>query len=309
MYKVPSVLGLTEEDARKNILADDPDAKIYTYEDYSDEYEEGQVMKQYPEPDSEREKASEVFLTISTGPKPFEIPNVYGLEEDRADKKLQDDLGLKVTHEYVPDDKVASGLVIKTDPIRQTLVVKGDAVTVYVSTGPENKQVVVPDLIGSTQDEAEQMLKDVGLSLGSVSYADSETYDKGLVTYQSNTSGQKADKGSTVDIIISNGPAATDTNGDTTAKYMGSVTIDVNPFDYIGSGEARIEIDMEQGGWSLNLKDQTMNASDFPLTIDGIDGEDTSEAVVTMKVDGDYFMMPGETEPHKWYVEFKPVEE
>lgn len=307
MYLVPNVLGFTEEDAMEAIRAKDPDAKIYRYEDYSDEYEEGQVMKQYPEADSEREKTSEVQLTISTGKKPFELPNVYGLEEDRAIKKLKDDSGLNVSREYIFDDKVASGEVVKTDPARQSMVVKGDTVTVYISKGPENKQVVVPNLIGSTQDEAQQLLEDVGLAIGDVSYADSETYDKGQVTYQSNTSGQKVDKGTTIDIIISNGPASTETSGN--GEYMGTVTIDINPFDTIGTGEARIEIDMEQSGWESNLKDQKMTPADFPLTIGGIDGEDTSQAVVTMKVDGEDFMLPGETEPHKWYVEFKPVEE
>lgn len=310
MYKVPGVIGLTEADARESIIAKDPNAEILIYEDYSDTYEKGKVIKQYPEPDRDVEKASNVLLTISSGPESFEIPNVVGLEEGKADIKLRDDYGLKVIHDYVPDPVVAKGLVISIDPTSQTMAVKGDTVTVKISTGPEIKQADVPDLIGFTEEAAIQELTAVGLSLGKVTYADSDTYDKGLITFQSNTAGQKVNTGSTIDVIISNGPKDIPTNGGTTSPFVGSVTIDVNPFDYIGDGEAEIELEMDHDGWQIQIKKPTMlGISDFPITIEGIEGDSASDGIVRMYVNGEYFVMPGQTEPYTWIAKFVPMEE
>ncbi|MDF2538815.1 MAG: hypothetical protein K0S76_1836 [Herbinix sp.] len=317
-YIVPGVIGFTEADAEKAIKAKDPDADIFIYQDYSDEYEKGHVMKQYPDPDSEREKTSEVFLTISTGPKSFDLPNVYGMERDKADIKL-DDYGLKVIHDFAPSDTVESGLVIETNPIRNSLVKKGDEIHVIISTGPAVKQVPVPDLLGATEANARQMLKDVGLDLGEISYEASSEYAEGLITYQSSTASELADLGSLIDVIISSGPPSntneetedTETGGSGIIKYLGSVTIDdINPFDYIDDSEAEIEIEMEQDSWHyIIMTKRVLTAADFPRTIEDIEGEGTVDGIVQMKINGEDFVLPGETEPYTWIAKFEAVEE
>lgn len=311
MYIVPGVLGLTEEDAMDQILNKDPDAKFFRKEEYSDLYEKGQVMKQYPESGAEIERGYEVILTISSGSEPFPLPDVSGLDEDKADTKLEDDYGLKVFHEYINDNTIPAGLVISTDPIRNTMVVKGDQVKVYISLGAENKQAVVPDLLGKTQEEAAALLTAVGLELGNTSFDTSEVFDEGLISYQSSTAGQKLDIGDKVDVIISTGkPDDVPANGDGTVTYVGSVYIDINPFDHIDAGEALIELEMEQDSWVYELmKPQMLKVSDFPRTIEGIVGDSASDGIVRMKVDGVYFKLPNETEPHTWIAKFEPVED
>jgi len=306
MYKVPGVLGLTEADARESILAKDPNAEIMKYEDYSDIYEIGKVIKQYPEPDSDVEKGSNILLTISTGPESFEIPNVVGLEEAKADIKLHDDLGLNLIHEYVADTAVEKGYVISTDPVRQTMVVKGDTVTVKISTGPEITLVDVPDLIGSTEEQAALRLSELGLVLGNVTYDYSDIYDEGLITFQSNTAGQKADSGDTIDVIISKGPEDTEV----TITFVGSVEINVNPFDYMDDEEAEIELEMEQDGYQTQIMAPVMlKKSDFPRVIDGIEGVSVSDGIVRMYIDGVHFVKPGDTQPYTWTAKFVPMEE
>lgn len=304
-YKVPSVIGLTKEDAEASIKTKDPDAEIVYYEDYSDTYKAGQVMVQYPLPDNEVEKTSKVELTISTGKKSFELPNVYNLTEEKADKKLTE-LGLELQHEYVSSNDIEEGRVISTTPERSTMVVKGDSVTVTVSTGPENKQVVVPDLIGNTEQEATTTLKNLGLKIGAKSYEASDTYDKGKITYQSNTAGQKVDAGTSIDIIISTGP---DGSNATTTRYIGQVTIDVNPFDYITKSQAVITLELDQGGWIDTIKEEVMTKSSFPLTVKGIEGENASDGTVRMYVDGVLFKLPGENQEKTWVVKFEAVED
>lgn len=303
-YEVPEVLGLTKEDAEQKIRDKAPDANIIYKEDFSDTIEEGRVMGQYPPGGTELDLTATVELTISTGPQSFELPNVYGLTEEQADKKLREK-ELVLEHEYVNSDEMETGRVISTSPERNTPVYKGDTVKVIVSTGPENKQVSVPSLIGMTEKQATKALTDIGLVKGAVTYEASDTYAEGKVTYQSNTAGQMVDQGTVVDIIISTGP---DTPA-TEIKYIGQVTIDVNPFDYIGDGEAEIILEMEQDGWATTIKQEMLSVSDFPLNISGIEGDGPSDGIVRMYVDGELFQIPGSSEETTWTVKFKAVEE
>ncbi|MDF2944379.1 MAG: hypothetical protein K0S01_3237 [Herbinix sp.] len=302
-YTVPDVVGLKEEDAKALILSKDATALVMSEEDYSDKFAVGEVIEQYPNAGNDRELGSEIIITISTGPEAFEIPNVYGLTEEQADKKLTE-LGLVVVHEYPKSDEIESGRVISTTPERQTKVVKGDTVTVNVSSGSENTQVVVPNLIGLTEKEAATKLTEAGLVKGNVTLETSDTFKKGEVTYQSNTAGLKVNSGTVVDINISTGPAANSGN----VSYVGEVVIDVNPFDYVGDGEAEIILEMEGNGETANIFEGVLSVGDFPLTVPVV-GENANVGTVRMYVDGDLFIMPGDTEATTWTVEFEAVEE
>ncbi|HWT26702.1 MAG TPA: Stk1 family PASTA domain-containing Ser/Thr kinase [Mobilitalea sp.] len=305
-YKVPSVIGLTQKDAEDSIKALDPNAQIRYYEDYSDQYDKGKIMAQYPQQDNDIVKGSEVLLTVSTGKQPFEVPNVYNLTEDKADKKLLA-AELVLDHQYVSSDEIEEGRVISTTPERQTMVVKGDTVMVIVSTGPETKQATVPKLIGSTETEADVLLSNAGLKKGNVSYEASTTYAAGKVTYQSNTAGQKVDQGTKIDIIISTGSDTTNTGGSGTVSYVGKVTIDVNPFNYITDKSAEITLDMEQDGEVGSVYDEILTSKDFPLTVTDIEGSSASDGTVTMLVNGIPFKMPGDTQEKNWTVKFNTV--
>lgn len=305
-YKVPSVLGLTKQDAEDSITAKDPNADIRYKEDYSDKYNEGEVMAQYPQPENEVEKSSQVILTISTGKKSFTVPNVYNLTEEKADKILKEK-GLVLQHEYVSSSDIEEGRVISTKPERNTNVVNGDTVIVTVSTGPENKQIVVPNIIGSTVKQAEATLKNIGLKIGDKSYESSDTYEKGKITYQSNTAGQKVNAGTAIDIIISTGSDSSGSKGNT--RYIGQVTIDVNPFDYIDKSQADITLELDQDGWVTNIKDEVLNKNSFPLTVKGIEGESASNGIVRMYVDGELFKLPGQSKEKTWSVKFEAVED
>lgn len=310
-FIVPSVVGLKKEDAEILIKTKYEDAIIRYTEDYSDEYEEGYVSEQYPQANTEYPVTSEVKLTISIGKQSIEIPDVYGLTEAQAEKKLtEDNYGFVVEKEYVADNSVAEGYVISTKPERGTRINKGDKVTIVVSTGPENRQVAVPNLIGLTEAAATQKLAEVGLVLGNVTQESSEVYPAGQITYQSNSANQMVDPGTRIDVIISSGPSGTGGNepgGD--VRYVGEVYIDVNPFDYMGDGEAEIVLEMEQDGWVTTIMEEVRSRDEFPFTLTGIEGDSDSPGIVVMYVDGVQFKMPGENEPKTWIVRFETVEE
>ncbi len=305
-YEVPKVLGLTVEDAKARILADDPDAFIDAgKEDYSDEYEKGQIMKQYPSDGQSVKKGSTIILTISQGQQPIEVPNVDGQTEANAQAKIVEK-GLIWDPVYAFSDVYAKGEVISTSPVRGTIVKAGDKVTVTISNGPENKQVDVPSIIDKTKTEAETALAAVGLSLGEIGYEYSSNYAVDRITYQSTTAGVKVDKGTKINITISKGPEPT--------GYYGYLEIDdINPFDFIDVEEddsVNVKFVLEQDGVKRDIYSGAMSASEFPFYYGGDElySDSPSEGTVTMYVNGKKFILPGDTEAYTWTVYFEPEE-
>ncbi len=317
-YKFPSVLNLTEEDAKAAIKAHDPDALVIVQEEYSNDYDEGRVMLQYPGEGADTVYRSEAIITISLGAESFEIPYVYAHTVENAEKKLRE-YGLAPTIEYVESDEIAEGHVVYTDPPAESRVISGDKVTVYVSSGSE--QVAVPLLIGFTEAQARQMLEAQGLEIGEITRESSETTPEGSITYQSTSEGQMLDRGAKVNITVSSGPAE-DLPGDeeetgggegtpAVEEYIGKVVIDVNPFNYLGGTEANFIFEMVQDEWRSALFEEPikLKVTDFPYTISNIESDSGSPGTVIMYVEGIPFQLPGETGTHVFIAEFRPVEE
>ncbi len=341
-YKFPLVIGYTKEDAEEIIKAKDPKAFITWKEDSSNEYAKGYVIFQYPAADRDAAYGSDdIIITISTGPQPFVIPNVYNLTEAQAEKKLKE-CDLKTITDYVYSDYEA-GKVIETNPPKDTLVVAGDTVTIMVSLGQE--QTIIPKLIGMTAEQAKKALTDAGLAMGTISYEASAQYPEGQITFQSETANSKTTRGTLVDVIVSTGPASTgpgnngsnndsnnndpdddndvvdggndidDDDDDVDADqdndhdgviYTGRVIINESPFQYgYGDGEADIYLEMVQEGYDPEpIYDGYLSVNDFPLLVTDIIGNDKSPGKITMYVDNQPFIMPGETSPHTWTVYF-----
>ncbi len=134
----------------------------------------------------------------------FNLPNVVGQQSAVATATLRSD-GLNVIQtQQVSSDPV--GTVIKTDPTPDSLVKKGDTVTITVAEVAPVPQVTVPDgLSNTTQTDAEAILQNAGLQ-SSVVHVTS-TALKGTVLSTNPASGTKVNQGSTVVLTVSSGPA------------------------------------------------------------------------------------------------------
>jgi serine/threonine-protein kinase len=310
-YKFPSVIGHKLEDAQAAIKAVNPTAHINPIEDYSNEYEVGYVIRQYPLGDTDYPFDLEAILYVSIGPKSDVITYVYGLTWAQAEQKLIEDELIPV-REDIFSNEIAVGSVISTDPPKESMVKAGDTVKVYVSKGPEITQSAVPSLIGKTTAVAGTLLTDAGLVLGEVIPESSETYPEGQITYQDTTAGELVDKGTKINVTVSTGPESIDTGspgpGNDNYRYVGRLTIEVNPFDYMGDGEAEIILEMEQNGYGTEIYNKMASISDFPLTVTDIEGESAAIGVVRMYIDGDIFKDEAGA-PYVWVVEFEAVEE
>lgn len=132
------------------------------------------------------------------------IPNVQNMSLDDAEKELRKaGFIIKFEEEYSAD--IEKNHVIYQTPAAGTNAKEGDIITIVLSRGPN--QSLVPNIVGMSLSEAENVLKENKLLLGNIKQEYSDTFEKGIVIDQSPKSGNEiGSEGSKVDVVISKGP-------------------------------------------------------------------------------------------------------
>jgi len=134
------------------------------------------------------------------------VPNVVGDKRAQAISEIED-AGLEVgtiTPVAAADETQEPGTVVEQDPAAGDEVERGTAVDLTIVESPA--LVAIPDLEGSSVEEAEAALLDLGLEPTGPVEEPSETVDEGSVTRTDPGSGEEVDPGSTVTIFVSTGP-------------------------------------------------------------------------------------------------------
>ena len=216
-YQVPNVLGMTIEEAEN-----DPRVKgIFEIEKAgsgsSEEYAEGQIMKQSPDSDETR-KGSQLVIQVwvSVGEETGEMPKLENKSEQDARillEKLNKQYNLDLTVEAPEDqqrfsDEITAGYVIETKPAEGETLRKGDTVTLIISKGPETTPVTVPKFVGLNIDETLAQLSGYGLTCTA---SDVEVVDSdkpgGQIVWQSLEPTSKVDEWTTIKFQVSAGLA------------------------------------------------------------------------------------------------------
>ncbi|MEU6815179.1 Stk1 family PASTA domain-containing Ser/Thr kinase [Streptomyces sp. NPDC046860] len=193
---VPRVAGEPLERARARLKTAGLEPGMVTRE-FSDEVARGSVIGTTPEAGTERRAGSAIALVVSKGA-PVDIPDVSGEDAETARQDLTEaGLKVRIAAERVNSD-YDKGQVAFQSPEAGGQGAEGDTVTLTLSKGPE--MVKVPDVVGSSVDEAHQKLEAAGFQVHE---------DRGLlglfgdkVKKQSVAGGDEAPKGSEVTITI-----------------------------------------------------------------------------------------------------------
>lgn len=201
--KVPDIVGMTEEGATKALKDKKLGIKVDSRED-SEKYEEGKVSEQKTKAGTKVKKHSTVHVVVSSAliGKEIIVPDVSGMSEDEAQKKLTD-AGFKPTSEFQYDDNVAEGNVISTTPAANSKAAKDTQVKMIVSKGAQKK--TVPDVRGKSEADARSEIQAAGLTVGSTSTQHDDSVAKGNVISQSVTPGKKVSAGTAVNLVLSSG--------------------------------------------------------------------------------------------------------
>ncbi|WP_181361784.1 Stk1 family PASTA domain-containing Ser/Thr kinase [Streptomyces sp. MA5143a] len=199
--RVPAVLAQSEAVATKRIQGAGLGVKVERA--FSDTVKRGEVIRTHPEPGDRIRDNDTVTLTISKGPETVALPDLKGYRLDKAKARLKSD-GLEpglVTREF--SDEVIRGQVIRTEPGAGTKVSSGSAVALVVSRGAP---VEIPDVAGSSVEDATAALEDEGLKVEIASQRVNSEFDKGMVAEMSPGAGKQAGTGDTVTLTLSKGP-------------------------------------------------------------------------------------------------------
>lgn len=134
------------------------------------------------------------------------VPDVRGMTFEQAQEELKKyDLGIHKENQEEPSNEYAKGEVKSQDPGVGEKVEKNTTVNVVISSGEEAKKVEVPNVIGRSESEAEEMLQKAKLKVtyGEAQYSDD--VDAGDVISTDPEPGTEVDEGSSVEIIVSLG--------------------------------------------------------------------------------------------------------
>jgi serine/threonine-protein kinase len=130
------------------------------------------------------------------------VPRVVGQDEEEATERLER-AGFEVAVEEEFKPGTPRGEVFEQDPAPGEEAERGDTVTIVVSRG--ERPIEVPDVSGESLVEAESILAQAGLSVGSVTEEDSQEQE-GTVLSQDPPGGERVPEGTDVDLVVSGGP-------------------------------------------------------------------------------------------------------
>ena len=205
-YAIPNLAGMTAEEAQAAITQDGHFKVGKTTESYSSSVEAGKVMDQDPRASRQMPEGTEINIVISKGEEPKEQVQVPDLT-NKTPKEAQEactKVGLTaVAGDEVEDDDIEEGRIAKQDVEAGSSVDKGTKVTYHVSKG--TSQVVVPNVVGDTEDSATSTLTNAGLKV-SVQYEESSE-KAGKVISMSPKNGNSVDKGSTIALTVGKAPS------------------------------------------------------------------------------------------------------
>ena len=184
--EVPDLKGLTFDEAKEQLNAKGLGIKNAGTV-ASDQYGEGQIVSQTPDALTKAEANTTVEVTLSSGKGEVSVPSVTGMDETTAYNTLTNS-GFTPVKDYAYSADVAQGNVIEQSPNAGSLAKSGDNVKIVISRGEEQAEatsVAVPGVTGLTEDAARSAIQNVGLAVGNVSSAYSDSVASGQIISQS----------------------------------------------------------------------------------------------------------------------------
>lgn len=199
--KVPNFVGMTSEKAEA--LAVRKHITIETKEIYKENVDEGVVADQSVKKGERIKEDETVTLYVSSGSNSVTVPNFEGYMKSKAEE-IAEANNLVLVVEYVTSDELA-GTVVEQDIKEGEKVAPKSEIKIKVSSGGVDEEVKVPDFSGKTKEEAEELLKEIGLT-GKFIDGYSDTVPEGQVMDQGIDANSLTTKDTVITLTVSQGP-------------------------------------------------------------------------------------------------------
>ena len=202
LIEVPNLIGLTREQAQTTVTGLSIGIK-YAGEEPSEEYAQGEICRQDPEPYAQVARQSTILFYVSSGRAQIAVPGVTGRSLSDAQKVLRDAGFTDFTDTTAPSDSVPVGNVISVSPQEGASVDPDTQIVLTVSSGPAAaaEMVNIPSLRGLAQEDAVSALQRMGLR-ASFQYGYDSSLSIGDVMGQSVPGGTDVAVGSEIILTI-----------------------------------------------------------------------------------------------------------
>ncbi len=204
---VPSLVGMDLKTARSTLEGTEDTKKMTVREsgrETSETVAAGKIIRQTPDADTKDKPDVTINVIISSGSGQFVMKDYAGQDYRIVKVELeQNDLTVNEPT-YEKSETIPDNCVIRTEPGRDAVLQKGDAVTLIVSRNdPEIEKVSVPNLVGKTTVEAEIQLMEIGLQLGTIT----PSVENGTIISQEPKFKSSVDPGTMIDVVVESGSA------------------------------------------------------------------------------------------------------
>lgn len=203
-FEMPSVIG--ENYTESTVLLTQKGLFVSIGEQLnSTEFPANTIMTQSPAAGDMVKPGQKVTVTISIGPKASTVPIV--LNKTLADATLViENAKMKVGAVTEQANDLPAGLVLSQNPAGGVPGEVNTVVDLVISTGPENKVVLMPNLVGKSVEEAKMILGELNLVLGAIDTEFSETIALNYISRQELEPGKEVSEGVLVNLFLSKGP-------------------------------------------------------------------------------------------------------
>ncbi|MBI3004420.1 MAG: PASTA domain-containing protein [Ignavibacteriales bacterium] len=203
--RVPSVLGLPVEEARK--VMTDSGLEFKETEPKADkEYPVGTVAFQNPAPGAEVKFGRNVYLTVSGGELLVLVPSLRGKSIRDGTFTLErfglalGEITYQVSQDFPENTIIDQGIPTGTN------VRKGSRIDIVVSQGKSVDRLPVPKVIMKTLTEAERAVVQQGFRVGNITYQVNLDLLPNTVIDQYPRSGEIAASGTAIDLFVTKKP-------------------------------------------------------------------------------------------------------
>lgn len=263
-FEMPNLLYKNQATAVQLLKNIGLDSEVINRE--SDVVAVGKVIGQDIASGEKVQPGDKIVLSVSKGGKPFPMPNVVSMKEEKGQTLLLNS-GLSVAVEYTYDSKISEGEIVKQSIRKDISVTRGKEVIITVNS--KKNLISVEKIIGLSQKDAENRLKKQGFKV-QVSEVYSDTVAEGKVISQLPEAGNLQKKDTVIILTVSKGSKDSGAVGGSgwsewTTKLPSGVTsskyvIDQKTQYRSRSVERTTSSESDLPGWSLYAQDSEWGA-------------------------------------------------
>ena len=217
---VPDVVGRRQTEAQDKLREAGLGYRVIDQR-YDPQMAAGEIIEQKPAANEIVKKGRVVDLVVSQGKESAPVPNVVGKMRDEAESLIQD-AGFVVGKTLDRNDPAPAGTVLEQVPRGDSTQFKGNPIDLVLSTG--RVEVMMPDLVGKTLDEAKRILTEQKLELGEQIQEFNSQFGFNVVTAQEPAANTPVPQGTRVKIRV-NPPA--NIQGPKTINFVAPGTGDI----------------------------------------------------------------------------------